>query len=398
MSERTLKVVLLSHVYPPFIFGGIGAFVKDLAIGLSKMGVDVTVISGFPVLRSTKKSLREIENGVSIIRLPYPAVPPHHSFFQLANFKMLSLLADEERPDVIHGQGYCSYPAILKLKKAAPFLVTFHDSPLMEKIISTRAILRGGSLTDFRTYVLGYPVQSLICKKELQESELSVAVSNSLRSDLLMEMGQTYEKKIRTVQNGVNLESLDRDYAIAGNGKEESENTIIFMGRLFWRKGALNIVKMAYYLQKENSGFKIIVHGHGPLFGKMQSEIASLGLRNIELKGFTTRAELLSSLSISKYVALPSLWDACPMAVIEGMCLGKIPLMLSLPFGLEITKGGRYGVIANDMRSMVNKLLSCKNTRDLNLFGKEIKTFARTKYDSRKTAGKYLKLYHEICT
>jgi glycosyltransferase involved in cell wall biosynthesis len=398
VSERTLKIVLLSHAYPPFIFGGIGAFVKDLAIGLSKMSVDVTVISGFPVLRSTKKGFRETENGVTIIRLPYPAVPPHHSFFQLANFKKLSLLTDEERPDVIHGQSYCSYPAILRLKKAAPFLVTFHASPLMEKITSTRAILRGGSLTDFRTYVLGYPVSSLLCKKELQESELSVAVSSTLRSDLLMEMGQKYASKIRAVHNGVNLESLDQDYETAGNGEKESEKTIIFMGRLFWRKGALNIVKMAYYLQKEKSGFKIIVHGHGPLFGKMQSEIISLGLRNIELKGFTTRAELLSSLRMSKYVALPSLYDACPIAIIEGMCLGKIPLMLSLPFGLEITKGGRYGVIARDIRSLVNKLLSYKNTRDLNSFGKEIKAFARTEYDSRKTASEYLKLYHEICT
>jgi glycosyltransferase involved in cell wall biosynthesis len=268
----------------------------------------------------------------------------------------------------------------------------------MEKITSTRAILRGGIFIDFRTYVLGYPVSSFISKNELRESELSVAVSSTLRSDLLKEMGKEYASKIRAVYNGVNLESLDRDYAIARSETKESENMIIFAGRLFWRKGALNLLKLAYYLQRQNSEFKIIVHGRGPLFGKMQSEITSLGLRNIELKGFTTRTELVASMSKSKFVALPSLYDACPMAVIEGMCLGKIPLMLNLPFGLEITNCGRYGVIAGDMRSMANKLLSLKDTLDLNSFGEEIRTFARREYDSRKTTSKYLQLYHEICT
>lgn len=397
MSEVILKVVLLSHVYPPFIFGGIAAFIKDLAIDLSKLGVDVTVISGFPTLRSSKKILREFENGIKIIRLPYPPIPPHHSFFQLKNFKNLSLLADKESPDVIHGQGGCSYPAIINLKKVAPFLVTFHASPLMEKNTSIRSILRGGTFTDIRTYVIGYPPTSLIYKKELRQSKLSVAVSNALRFDMLKEMGQEYVDKIKTVYNGVNLESLDRDYAIAQNKTTESENTILFAGRLFWRKGALNIIKMAYFLQRENSKFKIIVHGNGPLFNKMQSEITSLNLRNIELKGFTTRAELVTSMSKSKFVALPSLYDACPMAALEGMCLGKIPLMLNLPFGLEITQEGKYGVIASDMRSMVNRLLSLKNTLDLNSYGKEIRTFARRKYNSRNTAKKYLQLYNKIC-
>jgi glycosyltransferase involved in cell wall biosynthesis len=392
-----LNVVFLTHEYPPFIFGGIGGFVKNLAVGLSRFGANVTVVSGFPVLHSAKGFSRAVEDGVTVLRFPYPNMPPHHVVFQLANLKNLHRVMKEEAPDVIHGQSGSAFPALLSLREYAPFVVTFHASPLMEKVTSTQSILRGGSLRDLWTYVIGYPSESFVYKKEFQRSDLSVAVSSTLKSELLAEMGQEYCDKTRFIYNGVDLEKLDKEYEHAKNSVGEEEDAILFAGRLYWRKGALNIIEMAYLLQKQNSKYKILVHGAGPLFNKMKSRIKSLRLRNIELMGFTTRAHLMMSMSLCKFVAVPSAYEACPMALLDGMCLGKIPLMLNFPFAAELSEGGKYALIANDMESLTRKLVALRDSCDLSSFSDVIRGFARKRYDVSETAKKYRQIYNEFC-
>jgi len=395
-----MHVALLSHEYPPYIFGGIGTFMKNLAYGLSRCGVKVTVISGYP---ATKMYLlrygadEESDNGITVLRLPYPNIPPRHTMFQLANLKRLYKNIDDIDVDVIHGQGGSTFPSLFNLRNLAPLVVTFHTSPQAEKVISCYSSLRGGSFRDFWTYVIGYPAWSYTFREELRNSNLAVAVSKTVMSDLLEEMGETYREKLREIHNGIDIETLEREYATIEEDVEESDNTILFAGRMFWRKGVLNLVKLAYLLQKEKSNFRIVAHGDGPLLGRMRSRIRSLGLTNIELKGFTSKAQLLRSMKRSRFVIVPSLYEACPMILLESMCLGKIPVMFNLPFALEFTERGKYGILAKDMRTLVDKLKTASIESDLPSFSDRVKHFARRKYDIRTISLRYLDVYRSAC-
>ena len=316
--------------------------------------------------------------------------------FQLWNLKKISKIIQSFDADIIHGQSGCTYPAILNLKRNAPVIVTFHGSPKMDKIASVQSVLRGGSFKDFSTSFIGYPSYSFFYGKELQHSDAAVTVSKTLKSELLTEMGEKYREKIRCIHNGVDIPFLDKEYKMVETDVPESEETILFAGRLYWRKGALSIIKMAYLLQMNKTKFKIIVHGTGPLFDKMNHYIKVLRLGNIELRGFTTKAQLIQSMRHCKFVAIPSTYEACPMILLESMCMGKIPLMFNLPYANELTEGGKYGILGDGIKSLTDKLIAVKNTYSLNQLSNDIRTFARNAYDIDKLASKYIEVYHDL--
>ena len=182
-----MDVTLISQDYPPFIYGGIGTFSHDLAEALSRKGINVNVITGIPKSLKYKVDFavqRTVENGVNVFRLPYPCVPPRHSVFQLWNFKKISKIIQNINVDIFHAQSGSAFPIFTILRKKAPMIVTFHDSPMMEKISSAQSILRGGSLGDVTTYLLGYPAWRYTYQKELQYSNASVTVSKALKSEV----------------------------------------------------------------------------------------------------------------------------------------------------------------------------------------------------------------------
>ena len=237
---------------------------------------------------------------------------------------------------------------------------------------------------------------SFIFKKELSNSLIGVPVSNALKSELLDEFGETYREKMFTIHNGVDIETFDREYNSVGNDIEESNETILFAGRLFWRKGALNLIKIAHHLQHQKLDFKIIVHGTGPLFGRMKKEIRESGLTNLDLKGFTNRKQFLRSMKKSKYVIIPSFYEACPMVLLESMCLGKIPIMFDLPYSREFTQNGKYAVLAKNIGDLSMRLKALSRSGDPKHLGKDIMLYSRKEYDIKRIVLKYHSLYKKI--
>ncbi|MEM2129454.1 MAG: glycosyltransferase family 4 protein [Candidatus Bathyarchaeia archaeon] len=391
----------MSHEYPPFIYGGIGTFAYNLAKGLSKINLKVTVISGYPTSNMLctphpRKHLLEDENSVKVLRFPYPNVPPRHTMFQLSNFKQLSKIINEINPDVIHGQSGSTFPLLTFLGNTYPLVVTFHTSLMAQRTLSAYSLLRGGSWRDFLTYVIGYPAWLLTFKKELERSRLAVSVSKNLKLDLLSELGEAYDEKIHIIHNGIDIESLDKAYR-KETTLETNNNEILFAGRLFWGKGALTIIKLAHLIQKNNLNFKIVIHGEGPLLKKLKFAVYAYKLTNIELKGFANKAQLIRSIKLCKYVLIPSFYEACPMILLESMCLGKVPVMFNLPYAREFTENGEYGILAKNVEDMVLKIKTIAKQNLLEHLGQKIQSYARKKYDINEIAKKYSQLYKLAC-
>lgn len=394
-------MILLSHEYPPFIFGGVGTFVKNLAHGLQKLGTEVTVIAGYPVPSSgfQKFDINQEEGDleVNVIRFPYLNIPPRQMWFQVLNLKRLYKVVKRIGGDVIHGQSGYLFPALLSLKKLSSAIVTFHASPKLELMMSLYSLTRGGSTGDFYTYVAGYPIWMCSYRKEFEKSDAAVTVSETLMKQLMSEMGNKNQGKILYIHNGVDIEALEKEYSNVCCEKEKMDPLIFFAGRLFWRKGVLNLVELAYFLEKKyHLNLKIVIHGTGPLHRKMKKRIQEYGLTNIILKGFTTRDEFMKDMRRAICVVIPSFYEACPMLLLESMCLGKIPIMFNLPYALELTKNGRYGIIAHNIQEMAMKIKLLSTEFDVEHLGNKIRDFAKSEYDVVNTASKYYSLYKSI--
>jgi hypothetical protein len=83
------------------------------------------------------------------------------------------------------------------------------------------------------------------------------------------------------------------------------------------------------------------------------------------------------------------------MILLESMCLGKIPLMLRLPFSSELTNGGKYGILRRSKKS--NR--SANNTGEylsLSQLSNNIRMFARKVYNMDEVTSKYIELYRDL--
>ena len=387
-----MRIVLLSHEYPPFHFGGVGVFVKDLAHGLAQQGIDVTVVTGRPIpWKKIGNFNSPVRNGnPTVIRLNYPNITPRHTIFQLFNERRIVKIISELNPDVIHGQSGSFFPSVRQLKKIAPTIVTYHGSPFVQRNLAIQSLAKGGTIGDFVTFTLGFSSFSYTYQKELENSNAAVAVSKSLMVQLKSEM-KSENHNLEFIHNGVDVNSFE------GLPKASFEPELVFGGRLFWAKGVLNVVQLANLLKnKYGLTLKINVYGEGPLYKTMLRLKEKNNLSNLNISGFLERREFVRKVCSASFVLLPSFFEASPMVLLESMCFGKTVVMFDLPFSNEFTDQGKYAILAPTIERMAERIRDAYEDRFPQKMQASIRDFARQNFDITKTVKDYVKIYERI--
>jgi hypothetical protein len=90
------------------------------------------------------------------------------------------------------------------------------------------------------------------------------------------------------------------------------------------------------------------------------------------------------------------MYEVCPVMLLESMFLGKIPLMLRLPFSSELTDGGKHGIPGDGVKSLTDQLITLENTYSLSQLSNYIRMFAGKVYNMDKITSKYIELYHDL--
>jgi glycosyltransferase involved in cell wall biosynthesis len=391
VGTMKMRVGIVTHEFPPHVFGGIGIFSQNLAKALVRRGVEVLVIAG-----STERNPNRTEmDGLSLVQLPRGPFPPRHLWFQLRNIN--TIMRELDGCDVVHGQDCASYPLLAHCKRIGlkiPWVITFHTNPHAELRLAA-TVRRGSSMTDIGTYVLGFPLWDAAFRSHMKLADRLVAVSASLREELC----DAYKVKKSAVNVIHTCVDFDGFQSLVSQPSKDGVVRLFYAGRLYYRKGVAHLLEIVQRLFRDTgiSNFHLDVFGSGPLKGSLSRYVARNGLEAIvSLNGFVSREKLLTSLGESDIVCIPSLYEACPVLMIEAMCLGKPVVAFDLPFARELLGTSAHHLLghgSDGFASVLRHLI--ESDEDRVHLGRLLKENAK-RFDSRRIASEYSSIYNEL--
>lgn len=134
------------------------------------------------------------------------------------------------------------------------------------------------------------------------------------------------------------------DVSSMGPGDTKKEDMVLFVGRDYFRKGILTLIKAAHIVRKDFSGVKFVVVGkewrHSELFSRFLA-------RNLpfEFRGATPNDQVIELYRKAKVFVLPSHIEASPITVSEAMATGT-PVVASRVGGIpEMVRDGYDGLL-----------------------------------------------------
>ncbi|MBU2916042.1 glycosyltransferase family 4 protein [Reichenbachiella agariperforans] len=275
------------------------------------------------------KSIRSIKDKITLL------FTTHYNRFWYKTFKKV---LKEVSPDVVHVHNFFPLysPSIFYACKSMniPVVMTLHNYRLL---YPNGLLLKNDGTIDLRT--IRRSAYLTIPDKVYRNSYLQTAVVAHLieyhrkrntwntKVDALICLTE-FSKKIFE-ESGIETNRLwvkpnfvfqpKEDYV-----KKEPVEKIhfVFIGRLSFEKGILNLVKSWLNFK---SGVQLTIIGEGLLYEEIKNEIGSSN--SVHLLGSRSNKETLNVLSTARALVFPSIWyEGFPMTILESLSLG-VPIV-----------------------------------------------------------------------
>lgn len=172
----------------------------------------------------------------------------------------------------------------------------------------------------------------------VSESERQAAIKAGIRPD-----------KLVVIRNGVDCDALEKAASVAlksGRTKstDEPAEVVGFVGRLVPQKGVEYLLRSAPAILSEFPAARFVIVGDGPLKENLRLEAARLGISD-HCAFLGAREDVPAILATFTILALPSLWESAPYAILEAMALG-VPVVASNVGGVpEIIPSDDFGLL-----------------------------------------------------
>jgi D-inositol-3-phosphate glycosyltransferase len=358
--------------------GGQNLYVKSLIQNLDSKG---WFVDAFTRLNDRgKKIVSRIGNRSRVVRLiggPASHVPKGklHPLFphMYRNFK--NFVNGSANYDIFHGHhydgGWMAARASTEYNK--PLFTTFHS---LGKIRFQTQKNYLGKTEEEEILNERFQIESEIIKK----SSAIIELSESEKKGLVDFYGASAEK-VHVIPGGVNLKQFEN---IAKEKARELINipkenfTVLFVGRLEWRKGVSTLLHAMTLLKDRIPNLNSIIVG-GKFFGRNfdlddKNEYERLlkiakgnGLENfVRFTGSVSHTDLPKYYSAADVLVIPSYYEPFGLVALEGLA-SKIPVIASRVGGLQITiKDGINGLLfePRNPADLSEKILNIYNSKD----------------------------------
>jgi starch synthase len=228
-----VKAVLLTREYPPEVYGGAGVHVEYLARELARLiEVEVRCFGpdrppagpGEPAVRAFEPEASLADDTV----LPILGVD-------------LAMASRLQGASLVHSHTwYANFAGFLvKELHGLPHLVTTHS---LEPLRPWKAEQLGEG---------GYALSRFVERTAIERADAVIAVSESMRADLLGVYPELEPDRVRTISNGIDADEYAPDHGtdvLRSVGVDPGLPSVVFVGRITHQKGVTHLLDAARWI------------------------------------------------------------------------------------------------------------------------------------------------------
>lgn len=332
MNNKKLKVLMLSHEFPPIGAGG-AQTTRFIAKYVTKLGVNVNILTTRP---GKELSLDHIDGYKvfytgKIKKKYYTTHIPEMCLFIASAITDLKFIIEKVNPDIVHS--FFAIPSgilglHIKNKYKIPYIVSLLGADVPGFEIGDWRLNTYHFLTKHLSKAIWNNASSLIANSfSLKE------LSNKFTPDL----------DIKIITNGVDRNIF---YPKSSSNYSTDKVNLVFASRLMMQKGIDSLIIACGILKNRGvNNFKLTVVGDGYLKGLMNSLIKKYDLKdNVDHIGWKRNDEIPEIFRESDVFILPSTMEGMSTVVLEAMSCG-LPIIVTKVEGYsEILEDGVNGV------------------------------------------------------
>lgn len=339
-----MHICTITPEYPPKI-GGVGYYASNVSNKLVEKGHRVTVITRAPSSKALSALIAKFSDnpvdthgswerpgdehvkGVRVYRMQFLPIYPFHVYLDgiFANRFFKSV---ESNFDVVH----IHHPLAPLIHTSLPTVVTVHGT-MKRGLMGFNPSLQSLAHKMFSEFI--FPLEL----KTLRNADVITSDSYTTAKKLEAFYGFSVNT-IRVVGNGV-----DDKFFVPGK-PSRNPSYVLYVGRLVYSKGLIDLVKSAEYVCREDPSAIFIIVGDGPLKTHLIKLINKTpSSKRILLVGPVDRKSLLKYYQEATVYVLPSYYESFPNTTLEGMACG-LPVVATRVGDLpKIVKNGKTGFL-----------------------------------------------------
>jgi glycosyltransferase involved in cell wall biosynthesis len=393
-----VKVCFISPEYLP-LSGGTGAYVYYLSNELMKHGNSIYIVTGYDESRDVK-----VNEQRHVFFLKTLKIPVVKSFlFAGSAFRKLNEMRGRFPVDITH----VNLPLVPSFAVPEGFGKT-----LISTVHSTwkgeAEAIRGepfSRLNPNEKFMVSFNWFLRIFENGmLERSDKIIAVSEYTKRELL-KYYELNENKIRVIHNGVAVDKFkptnDKLKAKAELGFNPEDKAILYVGRLYARKGLFTLIESMPTVVRRFRNVKFIISGKGLSneMKKLVDHATKLGVKdNIVFTGYFPDKKLPKLYQAADIFAFSTFYENLPFAILEALSSG-LPVVTTNVGGIpEIIDDGKNGFLVEPFNSeqLADRILYfLENPSAASEFGCLGRKIMEERFDWRLVVKKVLKVYDE---
>ena len=321
--------------YPPSLVGGLGTYAEYITRQFVSMGNDVTVFT----LNPGNLKTREIIKGVEVHRPLIADASNVFPMFVIDDLKKwgtnIRLFNDIFIYNVLSATKFIN--GMLKKEGCCYDIVCVHDwlssiAGIITKNETTVPVVFHVHSTEWgRSGGQGSQVVSYLESAMAQKADRVITVSHAMQEDLVRHGWP--KSKISVVWNGVDPEHYnprkckpEEVEAIRSKyGIKPEEKMVLFLGRLTWVKGVINLVQAMPMILEEYPNTKLVILGKGEQQSDIVEAAARLGISSkvVCRFEFVPEKERILHYAAADVCVFPSTYEPFGIVSLEAMAMEK---------------------------------------------------------------------------